>query len=63
MNRRVFFGLVLAAMPVKALASNRLQAAITELEKATRAAYGNIEFEAAIEETDRSPLLILARRA
>ena len=63
MNRRVFFGLVLAAVPVKAIASDRLRNAIDELEKAARAAYGEIRFEAALEEIERTPLIISARRA
>ena len=63
MKRRVFLSFVLASAPVKSIATDRLKCALDELEKATRAAYGNIEFEAAIDESERTPLLISARRA
>lgn len=63
MKRRVFFGVVLAAAPVKSIASDRLRGALDELEKATRATYGNIEFEVAVNETERTPVFIRVRRA
>lgn len=63
MKRRVFLGFVLASAPVKSIASDRLKGALDELEKAARAAYGNIEFEAAVNEIERTPVFILVRRA
>lgn len=63
MRRRVFLSFVLASAPVKSISSDRLKRALDELEKATRAAYGNIEFEAAVNETERTPVFIRVRRA
>ncbi len=63
MKRRVFLSFVLASAPVKSISSDRLKRALDELEKATRAAYGNIEFEAAVNETERTPVFIRVRRA
>lgn len=63
MKRRVFLGFVLASAPVKSIASDRLKGALDELEKAARAAYGDIEFEAAVNEIERTPVFILVRRA
>lgn len=63
MKRRVFLSFVLASAPVKSISSDRLKRALDELEKATRAAYGNIEFEAAVNESDRTPVFIRVRRA
>ncbi|SOC83079.1 hypothetical protein SAMN05421890_1523 [Ensifer adhaerens] len=63
MKRRVFLSFVLASAPVKSIAADRLKRALDELEKATRAAYGNIEFEAAVNETERTPVFIRVRRA
>ena len=63
MKRRVFLGFVLASAPVASIASDRLKGALDELEKAARAAYGNIEFEAAVNEIERTPVFILVRRA
>lgn len=63
MKRRVFLSFVLASAPVRSISSDRLKRALDELEKATRAAYGNIEFEAAVNESDRTPVFIRVRRA
>lgn len=63
MKRRVFLSFVLASAPVKSISSDRLKRALDELEKATRAAYGNVEFEAAVNETERTPVFIRVRRA
>jgi len=60
MKRRVFLGFVLASAPAKSIASDRLKGALDELEKAARAAYGEVRFEVSLDENKRAPLMVQA---
>ena len=62
MKRRVFLGFVLASAPVKSIASDRLKGALDELEKAARAAYGELRFEVSLDESKCAPLIVQAWR-
>lgn len=62
MQRRVFLGALVAATPVKALTKDRLKGLLSEIEAAAHEELGDVHVEISWLESDRTPLLIQARR-
>ena len=62
MQRRVFLGALVAAAPVKALTKDRLKVLLSEIEAAAHEELGDVQVEISWLESDRTPLLIQARR-